>query len=83
MDVILWDESPENLIANALQPAHIEQVILHPAEHRATVIVKKDQLCFVAGSKDNNRSLFGSGDDNRELASRLCGWHLTVVVQQA
>src|SRR5712664_2575399 len=35
IDLILWDDSPEKLIANALQPARIEKVILHPAEHRA------------------------------------------------
>src|SRR5437773_1753305 len=44
MDLFLWDDTPEKLIANALQPARIGKVILHTAQHRATVIVGKDQL---------------------------------------
>jgi N utilization substance protein A len=81
IDMVLWDDSPEKLIANALQPARIERVILHPADHRATVLVKKDQLSFVAGPADEGRGLAASGDVNRELASRLSGWQITVVAQ--
>jgi transcription termination/antitermination protein NusA len=81
IDLVLWDDSPQKLIANALQPARIEQVILHPAEHRATVIVRKDQLSFVAGSPEASRDLGASGDENRELASGLSGWQIEVVVQ--
>jgi N utilization substance protein A len=71
IDLILWDDSPEKLIAKALQPAQIEWVILHPAQHRATVIVREDQLSLTVGR----------GDVNRELASRLCGWEIEVVAQ--
>jgi transcription termination/antitermination protein NusA len=71
IDLILWQDCPEKLITNALQPARIEKVILHPAQHRATVIVQKDQLSLTVGR----------GDVNRELASRLCGWEIDVVAQ--
>ena len=81
IDLILWDDCPERLIANALQPAKIEKVILHPAQHRATVIVRKDQLSFVAGSGDESQGVIGSGEENRKLASRLSGWQITVVAQ--
>jgi N utilization substance protein A len=71
IDLVLWDDAPERLIANALQPARIEGVILHPARHRATVVVSADQVSLTAGP----------GDENRALASRLCGWEIEVVAQ--
>src|SRR4051812_26621013 len=40
IDLFRWDDSPQRLIANALQPAAIERIILHPAQHRAVVVVK-------------------------------------------
>jgi N utilization substance protein A len=44
IDLIRWQDSPEQLIANALQPARIEKVLLHPAEHRAVVVVQPDHI---------------------------------------
>jgi N utilization substance protein A len=69
IDLFRWNDSPEELIANALQPAAIEKVILHPAQHRAVVVVKEDQRSWVEGRQG----------ENRELASRLCGWLIEVV----
>lgn len=68
IDLIRWDDSPERLIAIALQPAVIEKVILHPAQHRAVVVVKADQASLV----------FGRHGLNRELASQLSGWQIEV-----
>jgi len=68
IDVIRWDDSPERLITNALQPAAIERVILHPAEHRAVVVVKPDQVSLVMGRRG----------ENRQLASELSGWQIDV-----
>jgi N utilization substance protein A len=68
IDLIRWQDSPERLIANALQPAIIEQVLLHPAEHRAVVVVKPDQVSLVLGRRG----------DNRQLASELSGWEIIV-----
>jgi N utilization substance protein A len=68
IDLIRWDDSPERLITNALQPAAIEKVILHPAEHRATVVVNPDQVSLALGMRGLNR----------ELASRLSGWQIEV-----
>ena len=68
IDLIRWNDSPEQLIANALQPAAIESVILHPAEHRAVVVVKSDQVSLV----------LGRGGENHELASQLSGWQIEV-----
>jgi N utilization substance protein A len=66
IDLIRWNDSPEQLIANALQPAAIGRVILYPAEHRAVVVVKPDQVSLVLGRRG----------ENRQLASQLSGWQI-------
>ncbi len=68
IDLIRWHDSPEQMIASALQPANIERVILHPAEHRAVVVVKPDQVSLVLGRRG----------ENRQLASELSGWQIDV-----
>jgi N utilization substance protein A len=68
IDLIRWNDAPERLIANALQPATIAQVILHPVQHRAVVRVKGDQASLA----------LGRAGQNRELASRLSGWQIEV-----
>lgn len=68
VDLIRWQDSPESLIVNALQPANIERVILHPAERRAVVVVRPDQVSLVLGRRG----------ENRELASDLTGWQIEV-----
>jgi N utilization substance protein A len=68
IDLIRWNDSAEQLISNALQPAAIERVILHPESHRAVVVVKPDQVSLA----------LGRGGQNRELASQLSGWQIEV-----
>ncbi|MBI3410321.1 MAG: hypothetical protein HY040_18435 [Planctomycetes bacterium] len=68
IDVFRWHDSPEQLIANALAPAAIEEVILHSEQHRAVVVVKADQASLVLGLRG----------ENRELASQLSGWQIEV-----
>jgi N utilization substance protein A len=68
VDLFRWDDSPEELITRALQPAAIERVVLHPAEHRAVVVVKPDQVSLVLGRRG----------ENRKLASDLSGWQIDV-----
>jgi transcription termination/antitermination protein NusA len=71
IDLLRWNDCPETLIANALQPARIERVILHPALHRAVVVVKEDQISLVEGRQGANR----------EVAGCLCGWVIEVQAQ--
>ena len=71
IELIRWHDSPERLIVNALQPVTIEQVVLHPAQHRAAVTVKGDQAPLVRGRRGGNL----------ELAGRLCGWQIEVEEQ--
>jgi transcription termination/antitermination protein NusA len=68
IDLVRWQESPEQMIVNSLQPAAIARVVLHPAEHRAVVVVLPDQVALV----------LGRGGANRELASELTGWQIEV-----
>ena len=68
IDLFRWHDSPEQLITNALQPAAIERVVLHPAEHRAVVVVRPDQVSLVLGRRG----------ENRRLASDLSGWQIEV-----
>lgn len=68
IDLFRWSDSPEKLIANALQPAVIERVDLYTAQHRAVVVVKQEQVSLVNGHRGMNR----------ELASRLCGWQIDI-----
>ncbi|HJT78683.1 MAG TPA: hypothetical protein VJ739_15880 [Gemmataceae bacterium] len=68
IDIVRWNDSAEQLIINALQPAIIERVILRPAEHRAVVVVQPDQVSLV----------HGRGGLNRQLASELSGWPIEV-----
>jgi N utilization substance protein A len=68
LDLVRWHDSPEQLIINALQPATVEKVILHPAEHRAVVVVQPDQVSLVLGRRG----------ENRQLASELSGWRIEV-----
>jgi N utilization substance protein A len=68
IDLVRWLESPEELIVNSLQPAVIERVILHPAEHHAVVVVQPDQVSLVLGRRG----------ENRRLASELTGWQIDV-----
>ncbi len=68
IDLVRWAESPEQLIVNALQPARIERVLLHPPAHRAVVVVRPDQVALV----------LGRGGLNRQLASELTGWQIEI-----
>jgi N utilization substance protein A len=68
VDLVHWADDPKQLIANLLQPATIEQVILSSAERRATVIIRDDQVPLVRGQ----------GNVNLELASRAAGWRIEI-----
>lgn len=66
VDLVRWDDSPERLIASALQPAIIERVVLDGARRRAAVVVAADQRALAEGPRGENRALAGD----------VCGWHI-------
>jgi len=69
IDVVRWHDSLQLLIANSLQPASVEEVILCPMLGRAIVLVNEDQLSLAIGRKGQNV----------RLASKLCGWDIDIM----
>ena len=69
IDIVRWDEDPEVLIPNALQPAEVDQVLLCDMLGRAIVLVREDQLSLAIGRRGQNV----------RLASKLCGWDIEIM----
>ena len=70
IDLFRWHDSLEKLVRQSLQPAQIESVVVHAAQHRVTVVVKADQ----------RDQAYGRDGINRDLASRLCAWDIEIVL---
>ncbi len=69
IDVIRWSPDPATYIANALSPAHVDEVVLLNAEERhALVLVPEDQLSLAIGKEGQNV----------RLAARLTGWKIDI-----
>src|SRR5947209_449796 len=71
IDLVRWHESVDVFIRNAIEPAIIDEVILSSTDHRATILVREEQLSLAIGRQGQNR----------DLASRLCGWDLEIKVK--
>ncbi len=69
IDIVRWNEDPEILIPNALQPAEVDQVLLCDMIGRAIVLVREDQLSLAIGRRGQNV----------RLASKLCGWDIEIM----
>ncbi len=69
IDIILWDESSETFIINALSPAKVENVRLETKNKKAAVLVPDDQLSLA----------IGRGGQNVRLASKLTGWSIDIL----
>lgn len=72
IDLVRWDESPEKLVANALQPAEIQSILIDRTRRLATVLVHEDQLSVAVG----RRGL------NQKLASELCGYEIDIMTPE-
>ncbi|QGJ72132.1 Transcription termination protein NusA [Planctomycetales bacterium 10988] len=71
IDIVRWNDSLQPLIANALQPAEVEESILCQMLGRAIVLVREDQLSLAIGRKGQNV----------RLASKLVGWDIEVMTR--
>ncbi len=69
IDIVRFDEDPQVLIRNALQPAEVDEVILCQMIGRAIVQVREDQLSLAIGKRGQNV----------RLASKLCGWDIEIM----
>ena len=72
IDIVRFDEDPQGLIRNALQPAEVDEVILCQMMGRAIVLVREDQLSLAIGRRGQNV----------RLASKLCGWDIEIMTQE-
>lgn len=72
IDIVRFDEDPQVMIPNALQPAQVSEVILCQMLGRAIVLVQEDQLSLAIGRRGQNV----------RLASKLCGWDIEIMTQE-
>ena len=68
IDVIEWSEDAAVLVANALSPAKVTDVILDEVEKRAEVVVPDAQLSLAIGKEGQNA----------RLAAKLTGWRVDI-----
>ncbi|MGM0420529.1 MAG: transcription termination factor NusA [Bacillota bacterium] len=69
IDIIKWDPDPKKLIANALNPAEVNKVIIKEDEKLARVVVPDFQLSLAIGKEGQNA----------RLAAKLTGWKVDIV----
>jgi len=68
IDVVPWSDSAAELVANALQPAKVNRVIVDPESQTAQVVVPDYQLSLAIGKEGQNA----------RLAARLTGWRIDI-----
>lgn len=68
IDIIEWNEDPEVLVANALNPAEVRKVIIIEDKKIAQVIVPDFQLSLA----------IGKAGQNARLAAKLTGWKVDI-----
>jgi len=73
IDIIVWNETPVAYITNALSPTKVARVDLDGSEKKAKVVVPEDQLSIA----------IGKGGQNVRLASKLTGYELDIVAEEA
>ena len=69
IDIVLWDEDPEEYVRKAMAPANILNSRVHPGEKIIDIAVAEDKL----------PQAVGRGGQNVRLASELTGWHINVL----
>jgi N utilization substance protein A len=72
IDIIIWNDTPDQYITNALSPTKVDRVIIDEQAHKARVIVPEDQLSIA----------IGKGGQNVRLASKLTGYELDVAADK-
>lgn len=69
IDIVRWNDSSQVLVANALMPAKVSEIVLCFELGRATVVVDDDQLSLAIGKHGQNV----------RLAARLTGWDIDIL----
>lgn len=69
IDIVLWDDSPVQLVINAMSPAEV-----------ASIVVDEDtKVMDIAVSESQLSQAIGKNGQNVRLASELTGWTLNVM----
>lgn len=68
IDIISWSEDPNELIANVLSPAKVEEVFADTEENIATAVVPDFQLSLAIGKEGQNV----------RLAAKVSGWKIDI-----
>jgi len=71
IDVIQWAPEPARFVANALSPAQVVRVVIHPEENTAEVVVPDRQLSLAIGKEGQNA----------RLAAKLTGLRIDIKSQ--
>ncbi len=73
IDIIMWNENDAQFVINAMAPAEVQSIIMDEEKHSMDVAVAEDKLS----------QAIGRGGQNVRLASKLTGWQLNVMTQDA
>ncbi len=71
IDIVLWDDSPAQLVINAMAPAEVKSILVDEDSHSMDVLVDEMSLS----------QAIGRGGQNVRLASELSGWTLNVMTE--
>src|SRR3990167_3312697 len=71
IDIVLWDDSPAQLVINAMAPAEVASIIVDEDKHTMDVAVKEEQLS----------QAIGRNGQNVRLATQLTGWAINVMTE--
>ncbi len=72
VDIILWDDSPQQLVINALSPAQVGAVFMDEGNSAIEVTVAEENLAQALGIRG----------ENVRLASKLVGWKIKIVTPE-
>jgi len=72
VDIILWDDTPAQLVMNAMAPAEIISIVVDEDAHTMDVAVSEEHLS----------QAIGRNGQNVRLASLLTGWELNVITEK-
>ncbi|MGM0602841.1 MAG: transcription termination factor NusA [Bacillota bacterium] len=68
IDIVKWDDSPADFVANALNPAEVVDVTINKKDKIAEVVVPDFQLSLAIGKEGQNA----------RLAAKLTGWKVDI-----
>lgn len=72
IDIVLWDEDPEQYVRKAMSPAVITDSSIDRERKTVSIAVPEEKLAQAVGR----------GGQNVRLASELTGWHINVLSEE-